>query len=275
MYRRIGALLSHSLNATVVLPAYRLAPEHPFPAPLQDAVATALWIQTSMRIRTAENLIVGGDSAGGGLTALLLLAIKEGRYNSSNLPQPGAYRIVSNSLVCFPTLIVPLCFACMIAGAFLLSPYTDLTFDYPSMQSNVHSDSMVSRAWLSAMRDLVAAASTSTASEHTARRSAEWSPNEPWYSPAHASDLSELAPIYVQSAESEVMRDDGVQFAAKVQAHALRAGGNGKAGVDGLQPAAVSEVIPGVHAMYLFDAFLPEGRDSIERVARWARAVLR
>ncbi len=146
-----------------------------------------------------------------------------------------------------------------VAGAFMLSPYTDLTFAYPSMHTNRLLDPMVSGKYLSAMRDLVIAASTSTAPLHTTTHSNQWTPKEPWLSPAHAHSLSDLAPLYVQCAKQEVMRDDAVQFVTKVQS-------------DGGQ--AVSEVLSGVHAMYLFE-YLPEYNQSIEHLTRWARKMLR
>lgn len=63
--------LARELDAVVVSPDYRLAPEHPFPAPLDDCMATLRW----MRSRTAElgidadRIAVAGSSAGGGLSA--------------------------------------------------------------------------------------------------------------------------------------------------------------------------------------------------------------
>jgi acetyl esterase len=54
-----------TLRARVVSVDYRLAPEHPHPAPLQDAHAVLRWAAT----RFAGRLVIGGDSAGGGLAA--------------------------------------------------------------------------------------------------------------------------------------------------------------------------------------------------------------
>jgi len=60
-------------NLTVVSPGYRLAPEHPYPAALEDCHAGLLW--------TAENcagpLVLGGISAGGGLAAALTLLVRD------------------------------------------------------------------------------------------------------------------------------------------------------------------------------------------------------
>jgi acetyl esterase len=62
----------------VVSVDYRLAPEHPYPAALEDAYAALAWLDAKVE-RTAglNRLIVGGDSAGGNLTAALTLYARE------------------------------------------------------------------------------------------------------------------------------------------------------------------------------------------------------
>jgi acetyl esterase/lipase len=62
-----AAALAQACSVTVVCPAYRLAPEHPYPAGLRDAAA----IMASLRAEHDGALIVAGDSAGGGLAAAL------------------------------------------------------------------------------------------------------------------------------------------------------------------------------------------------------------
>ncbi|HTW33020.1 MAG TPA: alpha/beta hydrolase [Rhizomicrobium sp.] len=88
---------------------YRLAPEHPFPAGLEDCVTA---YRTLLEKGIASGAIaVGGDSAGGNLTLALALKLK-----ASGLPQPAA-------LVC-------------------LSPVTDLSEPAPSHKTNTRSDAM-------------------------------------------------------------------------------------------------------------------------------------
>jgi len=82
-YRHFASELALLLDAAVVVPEYRLAPEHPFPAAVDDAVAAYRELLDAGHEASAIALI--GDSAGGGLVAAALLAV--GR---AGLPQPAA-----------------------------------------------------------------------------------------------------------------------------------------------------------------------------------------
>lgn len=81
---------------------YRLAPEHPYPAALEDSVSVYKWLlQSGFK---PENILVAGESAGGGLTLALLLAFKD-----RGIPMPVA--------------------------AVAISPWTDLTCSSESYQT--------------------------------------------------------------------------------------------------------------------------------------------
>lgn len=70
----LAARIALAGAARVALPLYRLAPEHPFPAALEDAVC----VYRTLAVREgAAHLAVAGDSAGGNLTLALLLRLRE------------------------------------------------------------------------------------------------------------------------------------------------------------------------------------------------------
>ena len=95
-------------NAKALIAYYRLAPEHPFPACLDDAITAYRWLLDQGI--PAQKIAIAGDSAGGGLTLSTLLAIKEHK-----LPMP--------------------------ACAYMLSPLLDVSDHAPSRWKNAMSDS--------------------------------------------------------------------------------------------------------------------------------------
>jgi acetyl esterase/lipase len=120
-YRAFSSHLSRALRARVLLVDYRLAPEHPFPAPQDDSLAVyrellALGIP-------ANRIVVAGDSAGGNLALGLLQ-----RLTREGLPQP----------------------ACAVA----LSPATDLLLGGPSLHTMADADPVLSAASLPVLRDM-------------------------------------------------------------------------------------------------------------------------
>lgn len=101
-YRSFTTRLAKLADSALFSLDYRLAPEHPFPAAVYDALAAYDWLLQSF---PASGIVLAGDSAGGGLTLALLLALKaRGRA----LP----------------------------AAAILLSPYTDLLASGESLHGN-------------------------------------------------------------------------------------------------------------------------------------------
>jgi monoterpene epsilon-lactone hydrolase len=60
----------------VLFPEYRLAPGHPFPAATDDVLAAWRWLRTGQDL-DARSIAVAGDSAGGGLAAALLVALRD------------------------------------------------------------------------------------------------------------------------------------------------------------------------------------------------------
>lgn len=70
-YRSYGSLLAAATGATVLLVDYRLAPEHPFPAALDDMRVALRWLRA--RTNAPDSIVVAGDSAGGNLAAAVVL----------------------------------------------------------------------------------------------------------------------------------------------------------------------------------------------------------
>jgi acetyl esterase/lipase len=74
-----ATMFARELGMTVVAPSYRLAPEHPFPAAMDDLYATLRWLHANaeaLRVR-ADRIVVAGASAGGGLAAGLTLLARD------------------------------------------------------------------------------------------------------------------------------------------------------------------------------------------------------
>ncbi|WP_251550710.1 alpha/beta hydrolase [Neobacillus muris] len=106
-HRYLASKLSAATGARMLVPEYRLAPEHPYPAALEDAVTVYRWLLSTGF--SPEKIILGGDSAGGGLTVSTLLTLKEERE-------------------ALPALAV------------LLSPWTDLAGTGESMETRAAAD---------------------------------------------------------------------------------------------------------------------------------------
>jgi monoterpene epsilon-lactone hydrolase len=113
--RAIAARLAESTAAPVYVPDYRLAPEHPFPAAFDDALAVYRALLHSGF--APEAIAIAGDSAGAGLALSLLARLRE-----RGLPQPAA--------------------------AVLFSPWVDLSLSGASLAFNAAIDPLVGRAWL-------------------------------------------------------------------------------------------------------------------------------
>jgi acetyl esterase/lipase len=87
-YLPLAADLSAAAGCAVLLPDYRLAPEYPFPAGLEDCILAHDWLTANgpAGAAPAKATFIAGDSAGGGLTLAVLLALRDRRMQ---LPAAG------------------------------------------------------------------------------------------------------------------------------------------------------------------------------------------
>lgn len=116
-YREFGYRISRAADARVLVVDYRLAPENPFPAPLDDTVAAYRWAREQDGVRRVAFV---GDSAGGGLVVSALVKLRE-----DGDPAPSA------SVVC--------------------SPLVDLAGEGASLTERAHLDPLPAAALVTAM----------------------------------------------------------------------------------------------------------------------------
>ena len=120
-HKGLGARIAEASGTRVLMVDYRLAPETPFPGAVEDATAAYAFLLDEGI--APEQIAIGGDSAGGGLTLATLVSLKE-----QGKPLPGA--------------------------AFALSPWVDLEGLGESMQTRAAADPMVQKEGLVRMGDL-------------------------------------------------------------------------------------------------------------------------
>ena len=111
-HREMVSHLSREAKARVLIIDYRLAPEHPFPAAVEDSTAAFRWLL--METIDPGRIVMAGDSAGGGLTVATLVALRDGGD-----PMPAA--------------------------AVCLSPWVDMEAMGQSMTTKAEEDPMVQR----------------------------------------------------------------------------------------------------------------------------------
>ncbi|MEL7154009.1 MAG: alpha/beta hydrolase [Pseudomonadota bacterium] len=109
-HRHLGAALAGAAGVRAILPDYRLAPDHPFPAAIEDALSSYQHLLNAGY--DSSEIAVAGDSAGGGLAFALVL-----RLMQEELPAP----------------------ACVVG----FSPWVDMTGESPALETNAGRDAML------------------------------------------------------------------------------------------------------------------------------------
>jgi len=175
---RLCRILANRLRAVLVAVAYRRAPEHVYPAALDDFEAAWRWARSEAKSLGADGMrfAVGGESSGGNLAAALAL-----RLRSDGATQPDLQ--------------------------LLLYPALDATCSRPSYRefaTGYHLSAGLMAWYWDAYRAGAAKSAVGL-------------------SPLAAADLSGLPPAVIAVAEYDVLRDDGVDYAARLAAAGITA----------------------------------------------------
>lgn len=181
-HRRLTAMFSELANAAVLAIDYRLMPEHPRIAGIEDCRRAYRWLLDHGPQGPSRPcaVFVAGDSAGGNLTLSLLAWLRD-----EGLRAPNA--------------------------AVALSPATDGTLGSPSLKTNLPSDPMLGPLFKPLTR-VPRSVLLWTTWLMTRRR-----PCDPVISPIHG-DLAHLPPLLVQASEAEMLFDDSRRYVNKAKA---------------------------------------------------------
>jgi len=212
-YRDLCSRIAKSSGIQVLSIEYRLAPEHRYPAANEDCLLAYHWLLANGY--SSHNIILGGDSVGGSLVLMTLLSLRD---NKEDLP----------------------------AGAFLISPHTDL----------VHLDGET--YWSHEKLDPTGSleGSIKILDDYLGSRSEEI----PLLSPLRM-NLQLLPRLFIQVGDQEVLLSDSLRFADRARA----------AGV-----AVELEVWESMWSVFHFLAYiLPEGQQAITNIGQFVRTTLR
>ena len=212
---KLCRMLANRMGVVLVAVDYRLAPEHDFPAALDDVEAIWHWCRERANVSGIDRVryLVAGDSSGGNLAAALTLRLKR-----QGKPQPAL------QVLLYPAL----------DAACSASSYREFSDGYNLTAAHMR--------W------------------YWERYAAQASSDNPELSPLAAGDLSPLPPALIAVAEYDVLRDDGVEYARRLQA----------AGV----PVELVRCEGMVHGFLRWTGAVPAAVRWIERIAEQVRQML-
>ncbi|KAI8912511.1 Alpha/Beta hydrolase protein [Gorgonomyces haynaldii] len=170
--RQMAYRMAKRSKSRVFGPNYRLAPQHPFPCGLIDAISGYIFL---LRQFEPQNIVLTGDSAGGGLCLSVLYAIRD-----MGLPMP--------------------------AGAVLFSPWVDLTHSFPGFVAHGEFDYLPEKADQSGYPEYVGKRNHLYAPDNAL--------NNPFVSPWYGS-LEKLPPLLFQVGQKERLHEEDVAMYKK------------------------------------------------------------
>lgn len=174
LQERLLLRIAEEVPFVLVMPDYRLAPDHPFPAGVEDCYATLQWVaRYASRIGIDRSRIaVAGDSAGGGLAAAVAQMARDKH----------------GPAICLQMLLYP------VTDSSITTESANLYIDTPIWNSLANR-----KMWEFYLNG--------------------WEgPVSPYASPMHAESLSNLPPAYVETAEFDPLRDEGILYAKRMAA---------------------------------------------------------
>jgi len=207
----LASQVGRRTHAKVISVDYRLAPEHPYPAAVDDALAAyAALLQDGI---APSNIAFAGESAGGGLAVATMVNARD-----HGLPMP--------------------------AGAFVMSPYVDLTLAGTTMESKRDVDPLFTQELLQARVD-----------DYTAGQDAALGLISPIFA-----DLSGLPPLIIQAGSHELLLDDAIRLAQQAATADVE---------------VTLEITPGVpHVFQAYSAILDEAAAALDRAGHFLSAQL-
>ena len=207
----LASQVGRRTDAKVISVDYRLAPEHPYPAAVDDALAAyEALLQAGI---APSDIALAGESAGGGLAVATMVNARD-----HGLPMP--------------------------AGAYVMSPYVDLTLAGTTMESKRDVDPLFTRELLQARVD-----------DYTAGADAALGLISPIFA-----NLSGLPPLIIQAGSHELLLDDAIRLAQQAATADVE---------------VTLEITPAVpHVFQAYSAILDEAAAALDRAGRLLSAKL-